>query len=56
MARAWEQLHDYGAGARSPEALTRAAEELHRRVARLAAVHERPEWLAAQESGRAQIG
>jgi hypothetical protein len=56
MARAWEQLHDYEAGARGPEALTRAAEELHRGVARLAAVHERLEWLAAQESGRAQSG
>jgi hypothetical protein len=56
MARAWEQLHDYSAEARGVEALTRAAEEVQRAVARLAAVHERLERLEAEESARAQNG
>ncbi|HEY5474959.1 MAG TPA: hypothetical protein VIK32_17460 [Candidatus Limnocylindrales bacterium] len=56
MDRAWEQLHDYSAEARGLEALTRAAEEVQRGVALLAAVHERLERLEAEESARAQIG
>jgi len=47
MERAWEQLHDYSAGARGAEALTRAADEVQRGSALLADVHERLDRLAA---------
>jgi hypothetical protein len=56
MERAWEQLDDYRAGARGAEALARAADELHHGVSRLAAAHERLEWLAAEETGKARSG
>jgi len=56
MERAWEQLHDYRAGARGPEALTRAADEVQRGIALLAAVHGRLERLAAAEPARARNG
>ena len=46
MERAWEQLHDYDAGARGAEALRRAADELQAGITLLAAVHERLELLA----------
>ena len=55
MERTWEQLHDYDAGARGAEALTRAADEVRRGITRLAAVHKRLERLA-QESAGAQGG
>jgi len=56
MERAWEQLHDHSVGVRGAEALTRAAEEVQRGIALLAAVHERLERLAAEESAGAQSG
>jgi hypothetical protein len=56
MERAWEALHDYSAGVRGAEALTRAADEVQRGIALLAAVHERLERLAAEESAGAQSG
>ena len=56
MDRAWEQLHDYSAGARGVEALTRARWEVQRAVARLAAVRERLARLEAEESVRAHSG
>ena len=56
MERAWEQLHDYSAGARGAEALTRAADEVQRGSARLAHVHERLERLAAAEPARTRNG
>jgi len=56
MERAWEELHDYSAGARGAEALTRAADEVQRGIALLAAVHERLERLAAEKSAMAQSG
>ena len=56
MERAWEQIHDYRAGARGAEALTRAADEVQRGSALLAHVHERLERLAATEPGRGRNG
>jgi hypothetical protein len=56
MERAWEQLHDYSAGARGAEALMRAADEVQRVIALLVAVHERLERLAAAEPAGARNG
>jgi len=56
MERAWEQLHDYSAGARGAEALTRAADEVQRGSALLAHVYERLERLAATEPAGARNG
>jgi len=52
MERAWEQLHDYNAEARGTEALTRAADEVQRGIALLAAVHGRLERLAPRNQPR----
>jgi len=56
MDRAWEQLHDYSAGARGVEALRRAAEEVQRGVALLDALRQRLERLEAEEAAKAQNG
>lgn len=53
MERAWEQLHDYSAGARGVEALRRAAEEVQRGVALMDALHQRLERLEAEEATKA---